>query len=120
MLLCTTILTGCFQKWLSQSELFEKKTECISYENDVLKKTADWYRESQSKINDVFYSSKLNTCLYEIAYYRDIDWDWVFSDLVAVKIFDGLTNKYILSDYDDAKQTVNENFDQQLQVLKWE
>ena len=119
LLLVSIILTGCWNK-SSQDESFTKKQECISYENDVLKKTADWYRESQPKINDIFYSSKLNTCLYEIAYYKDIDWDWVFSDLVAEKVFDNFTNKYILSDYDENKQMINKNFKQEIQELKWE
>ncbi len=67
-----------------------------------------------------FYSPILNSCLYKVAYYRDMDWDWVYLDLMAEKVFDGLTNKYVLSDYDDDEMEANENFEQQIKELKGE
>jgi outer membrane murein-binding lipoprotein Lpp len=70
LLLCGIVLAGCSQqKWLSQSELFEKKQECIAYKNNIQKEidkeiqafwnTAAYFNKN---IEEIFYSSKENSC----------------------------------------------------------
>lgn len=59
------ILTGCSQqKWLSQDELFQKKQECASYTSEMYKDIEKWWYE-EPLILDVFYSSSINSCIYE-------------------------------------------------------
>lgn len=65
------ILAGCAQQGLSQSELFEKKQECIKYKEGLQKEIDkevkrvenfwDWSYESDV-ITEIFYSNKENTC----------------------------------------------------------
>ena len=49
---------------LSQDELFEKKQECASYTSEMYKDIEKWWYEDPL-ILDVFYSSSINSCLYE-------------------------------------------------------
>lgn len=65
------ILAGCAQQGLSQSELFEKKQECIKYkeglqkeidkESERIENFGDWSYKS-TFIAEIFYSTKENTC----------------------------------------------------------
>ncbi len=56
-----TILAGCAQQGLSQSELFEKKQECANLREKI--EGSLW---ETRRLKQIFYSEKENSCLYEI------------------------------------------------------
>lgn len=95
------ILTGCAQQGLSQSELFEKKKECKSYQTQIEEKEnknlVNTYGSGKKQtltyqVLDVFYSKKANTCLYNI---RFIDMqDWVVKNS-RVELKDYLSSKIL-------------------------
>ena len=56
LLLCGTVLAGCSQqKQLSKSELFEKKQECSSYRDQMIKDLAPNYMvDTTDFIKEIF------------------------------------------------------------------
>ena len=65
----------------------------MKHKDDVLKSVINDYVEWTIKVNDIFYSSKLDSCLYRIWYYKDITNPWRFDDLINERLFDYFTNK---------------------------
>lgn len=104
VLLGSIILAGCNQKWLSESELFEKKQECNKLITNAEKWEEKFFFESEngdkqySTINSIFYSPVLNTCLYEWSnstrYYNE---KWIHEHDLILYITDSLTYKTIFS-----------------------
>lgn len=75
ILLGVIIFSGCGKQWPSQKELFDKKQECVNYKNaiekditDSIAKDNDWKTLKKLGvtiyIEDIFYSSRRNSCLY--------------------------------------------------------
>ena len=121
ILLGSVILAGCGQQqWVSQNQLFEKKQECAKYKDEVTKELIhDYVDPWLLKVNDVFYSPKLNTCLYRVWYYKDVIEEWYFNDLISERLFDYFSNKDVATSY-DWKWWDNPDFEKEVQELKWE
>lgn len=67
-LLSSLLLTSCSVDWndgkTTQNDLFEKKQECVKYENIVKEK----YSNNETYFFDsIFYSEKYNSCLYRVS-----------------------------------------------------
>lgn len=115
------VLTWCdMQKWLSQDELFEKKKECASMKDKIQEEQSVWV-----SVSEVFYSKKLNSCLYVIRgngvkfiidRFGD-EFKWLYtadSELHCYSVF---------KDIEDSKQKClkdSEKFEERLKKLKWE
>lgn len=71
----SVFLSGCFNsKWLSDSEVFEKKKECANYD---IKKDIEqnwWSYSKKYTIDEIFYSPKRNTCIWLVSLYSD---NWI-------------------------------------------
>jgi hypothetical protein len=108
ILVSSFILTGCSQqKWLSQSELFDKKKECANHRNTVEERCSN---ETSCQIKEIFYSPKMNSCI--VYAYKYLPWDiWTHW------LQDMLTGEEII-DYRDNED--NEIFKKKIQELKWE
>lgn len=131
VLLGIIILTGCSQqKWLSKSELFEKKQECSKYMGVVQKRETEKYfldelgMSQHSNVTDVFYSPSLNTCVYagnRITYYNYIDKDVINPSETKNLLFitDALTHKTIYSNYDRIEWE-RDYYNKKIKELKWE
>lgn len=104
--LATIVLAGCGQQKLSQDQLFEKKQECANLNKDIENEAKSYY--TLYKLSEVFYSPKLNDCLYlvEISY-KD-------SSLKDYDIKSFFEKTLILTSNDKVK------IDKQIKELKWE
>lgn len=65
--LAAIVLAGC-ANGLSKSELFEKKQECLQYTDEIKEEASNKYPllqiEDDLYVNEIFYNSKYNSCLY--------------------------------------------------------
>lgn len=111
VLLGSIILAGCSQNWLSQDELFQKKQECAKYINIAEERMK--YLESTNvsiNIDDIFYSSQLNTCILWLkAIYVNLD---IYQE--SYDIYDLLIKKPLET------AITKENYDKKTKELKWE
>ncbi len=119
ILLGSIILAGCSQqKWLSQGELFDKKLECIKFNDNekawlseftkmdynhrwdyVNKLWEIWVEKFYSEILEIFYSEKINSCVsvIKIAYNVDMSYSfrYVIRDILNdIKIWDYYDRDY--------------------------
>ncbi len=60
------VLAGCAQQGLSQSELFEKKQECVSHKDSMSEVFKDGSFGNDARIEEIFYSKKWNSCYFVI------------------------------------------------------
>jgi len=113
-------ITWCSQKWLSKSELFEKKKECIAYKYDLqnridkdTKELKDDGRIYIERIWEIFYSKKENSCFATTLEISAFDKESKIQS--KYRIINLLTNtqEYYTEDYKDA-------YTLRLQELKWE
>lgn len=108
------ILTVSFLSWCNNSdELFEKKQDCIKYKDEIKKNVEIrfWKVEKFNYVKEIFYSSKLNTCIYTVNQ-TNIWW-----------IYDYLENKIILELESPLKcwcEETQQKFDLKIKELKWE
>jgi hypothetical protein len=107
LLSSSLILVGCSQKWLSQSELFEKKQECSKYAN---------YEEQWTY--EIFYSEKANSCIYTIQ--ETVKW-WIYDALTQSILYE--SESPLKCSYMESEEKCNKierDFEQKVKELKWE
>lgn len=106
----SVIISGCGRKkWLSDSELFEKKKECANYEFNYMKEMKAL--DKNSYLEELFYSPKLNTCIAGVS-----DWmvwlDWyIIEDVLTRKKIQTTIGNYWWSE---------EAYNNKIKELKWE
>lgn len=150
LLLGSIILTGCSEEnWLSKDELFEKKKECSMLSDQVMKeiefqywKIDNWFTENGLQIEnpEVFYSKKLNSCIYKSEIIKKFDSKDISANYF-LKLVDFFNKKEIIEvscDFKTSDQTsvswipqhsskdmqefslCTEPFHNKLDELKWE
>ncbi len=127
ILLGSLIFAGCGQQqWLSQDELFEKKQECANMKDNMWTETMDRMTAEdigeiyKVEIDEVFYSSKANSCLYTLSIYKYVDMviDNKYIDYIPLSrfVYDHFSKKELLS----TVKLWDEEFNLELNLLKWE
>lgn len=117
LLISITLLAWCSQKSLSKDQLFEKKQECESYKDEIQKEQGIWLM-----LSEVFYSPKLNTCLYVLK------WNW--RNFIIDRFWDESKSIYETNDYSTCKNVLKNDekkcldnekiFDAKIKELKGE
>ncbi len=119
------LLTSCSIDWNDEKDLFTKKQECA---NNKSKMEEDWNEEVRKiwivswdpyrwEVSEIFYSKKLNSCLYVFNIYKEVNMDYQWQEiLLSTFIYDFLTKKEIISSIWKEKSEV----DNKIKELKWE
>lgn len=81
-LLSSILLANCSINENSESKEFTMKQKCEGYYDNIIKEWNGWYI-NQLSLKEIFYSSKMNTCLY------------VVKDDSSISIFDYLSKKEV-------------------------
>lgn len=89
-----------------ENDLFEKKKECSTYHDSMLKYAKE-FRSEIYEINEIFYSPKLNSCLF---LWDSWDYEFLFDYFNRVNI-DTL-------DYLNSKKSLE--WENKIKELKWE
>lgn len=132
LLSTSLLLSACSIDWNNKKDnLFEKKQECAKYRDEMLKDAISVNEESLAKasmawheynleIEEIFYSKKYNSCLYQLSTYK-LNWikipDISEKQLLSKSIYDYFSKKEIINTLDNHSE---EEFDKKLKELKWE
>jgi len=108
-----------------QNDTFKKKQECAE---DKLKMEKEWYSTIEKiwkatgdpyswEVSEIFYSKKLNTCIYVFNIYKivDIDFEWQ-EMLLNTYVFDFFSKKEIISSINNKDYEI----EKKIKDLKWE
>lgn len=123
---------------LSQNELFQKKQECASYKTEIEKEIKErnfingiWWGQTQL-LESIFYSRKNNTCMYHVRWSISYMIDWALQVRDTQSVYDYFSKEKIISTPTSCKNydgenipyiewaCIEDNFNIQLEGLKWE
>lgn len=114
--LITITITGCSTpEWLSESEIFARKTQCAQLTDSILSRenmkmvvetTSDEFEDKLKMLRWPFFSTKLNTCFYgiysESLIYDSADHTTLYiADHTTLYIMDAIENKTLWIGYDN-------------------
>lgn len=124
ILLATSLLLSACSIWI-KDDLFQKKQECANMKDKIQQEQRSW-----TYVEEVFYSKKINSCLYVV----ENDWGKSIKDrfwdesnwLENATTEDFCTTKFWSTKDDGWKEALkyclekSKDFDQKLKELKWE
>ena len=131
------LLVWCsLKKWISQSEIFEKELECAKLFDTINKRLNDYNNSSFAltlELNEVFYSTILNKCVYsDTVWYTNsrewTEWNFLWVNRIMdvniypwIKAWDFVWNKYIFDcDIISSNNECEIKITDKIKELKWE